>query len=207
MANSIRARTADGGQRDEGATANGGSQATASDLPRNRTVPSPDAHGMVSATLDDAPKPESKIPTRVYAWLQPRRIDSSHTVRTTVAMAMSSMNCESKGRNGLRLGPFYTARWYAGPGNGVRGYRRALPRISRAFCWGSGGRGGADMHGPPVSDQARVTGERWLTMRPTYQRQMVQTSARLSKWQVGSSCKRPVSAGTWRKSGRARQGG
>ena len=27
------------------------------------------------------------------------------------------------------------------------------------------------MHGPPVSDQARVTGERWLTMRPTCRRQ------------------------------------
>jgi len=67
MANSIRARTVDGGQRDEEATTNGGSQATASDSPRNRTVPSPDAHGMVSATLDDAPKPESEIPTRVYA--------------------------------------------------------------------------------------------------------------------------------------------
>jgi hypothetical protein len=41
MANSIRARTADGGQRDEEATANGGSQATASDSPRNRTVRAP----------------------------------------------------------------------------------------------------------------------------------------------------------------------
>jgi hypothetical protein len=69
MANSIRARTADGGQWDEEAMANGGSQATASDSPRNRTVPSPDAHGMVSATLGDSRKPESEIPTRVYARL------------------------------------------------------------------------------------------------------------------------------------------
>jgi hypothetical protein len=85
MANSIRARTADGGQQDKEATANGGSQATASDSPRNRTVLSLDAHGMVSATLDDAPKPESEIPTRVYARLRPQRIDSSlccaHTQR------------------------------------------------------------------------------------------------------------------------------
>jgi hypothetical protein len=68
-ANSIRACTADGGQWDEEATTNDGSQATASDSPRNRTIPSPDAHGMVSATLDDAPKPESEIPMRVYARL------------------------------------------------------------------------------------------------------------------------------------------
>jgi hypothetical protein len=51
------------------ATAIGGSQATASDSPRNRHAPSPNAHGMVSATLDHAPKPESEIPTRVYARL------------------------------------------------------------------------------------------------------------------------------------------
>jgi hypothetical protein len=51
------------------ATVCGGSQATTSDSPRNRNVPSPDAHGMVSVTLDDAPKPESEIPTRVYARL------------------------------------------------------------------------------------------------------------------------------------------
>ena len=81
MANSIRARTADGGQRDEEATANGGSQATASDSPRNRTVPSPDAHGMVSATLDDAPKPESEIPTRVYA-----RLDHGGSIPPSTAL-------------------------------------------------------------------------------------------------------------------------
>jgi hypothetical protein len=51
------------------ATTIGGSQATTSDSPRNRHASSPDAHGMVSVTLEDAPKPESEISTRVYARL------------------------------------------------------------------------------------------------------------------------------------------
>jgi hypothetical protein len=45
----------------------GGSQATASDSPRICHDLSPDAHGMVSTKLGDIPKPESEIPTRVYA--------------------------------------------------------------------------------------------------------------------------------------------
>jgi hypothetical protein len=56
-------------------------------------------------------------------------------------------------------------------------------------------------------DPARERVEAKPTQGPMWQIQTVQTSARLSKWQAGPSCKRPVSAGTWRKSGRVREGG
>ena len=41
------------------------------------------------------------------------------------------------------------------------------------------------MHGPPVSDQARVTGERWLTMRPTCRRQRPTVRARKAPAEEG----------------------
>ena len=42
------------------------------------------------------------------------------------------------------------------------------------------------MHGPPVSDQARVTGERWLTMRPTCRRQRPTVRARKAPAEEGA---------------------
>jgi hypothetical protein len=56
-------------------------------------------------------------------------------------------------------------------------------------------------------DPSRDRVEAKPTQGPMWQRQTIQTSARLSKWQAGPSCKRPVSAWTWRKSGRVREGG